>query len=155
MLCGAFLRASLALLPPTPVRRTVTFPRHALLGADGKMAARPGVQIEMPPFDAGGTRWQVSIYPRGVGESYANRVGVYLKLVGAPGREVDATFSLSLRTLGSADAEAAPSRERLGLQFRCGMTFCEAGEALESAGRCVDWGAHVCPTALLLARYDA
>lgn len=98
-----------------------------------------------------------------------------ISVVGAGTREVDTTFSLSLRRLAADDdaddsaSEAAVDDDdyvaqaastdvqagRLGLKFRCGMTFCEAGEALESVGRCVDWGAHVCPTDLLLSELAA
>lgn len=141
-----FLHASLSLLPPAPIRRTVSFPRHAIVGAN-----KPGVRVDSPPFaDAAGRSWQVSLYPCGAGTSYADRVGVYLKLVGTAGREVDATFSLKL---GVADAPASEAASR-GLEFRCGMTFCGSAEALESVGRCEDWGAHVYPTALLLAELE-
>ena len=167
----ALMHCCLGLLP-TSVRRTIAFPRNALVGDDGKAASKIGVRVDTPPFEAGGRSWQLSMYPCGIGESYANRVGLYLKLVGAGTREVDTTFSLSLRRLAADDAAAEAAVDddddyvaqaastdvqagRLGLKFRCGMTFCEAGEALESVGRCVDWGAHVCPTDLLLSELAA
>ena len=118
---------SLALQPAT-VRRTLRFPRNKLLG--GKIV--PGVRLDSSPFEAGGSSWQVALYPCGVSASDANRVGVYLKLNGASGREVDATFSLALQVVpevapaalpvaaAASPPEGAASR---GLEFRCGMTF--------------------------------
>ena len=147
MLLLPFLHASLSLVLPTPTRRTLSFPRHALVGADGK----PGVRLDSKPFaDSGGRSWQVSLYPWGAGTSYAGRVGVYLKLLGASATEVDATFSLRLAVLADGAASEAEPAGR-GLEFRCGMTFCGAAEALESVGRCEDWGAHILPTELLLS----
>ena len=149
---------SLTLLQPSTVRRTIRFPRDSLVS--GKIV--PGVRFDSSPFEAGGSSWQVSLYPCGVGASYADRVGVYLKLNDAAGREVDASFSLALQVLSTGSAvdmagaavqpEGAASR---GLEFRCGMTFCNAAEALESAGRCQDWGAHVYNTALLLSELES
>ena len=86
---------SLTLLQPSTVRRTIRFPRDSLVS--GKIV--PGVRFDSSPFEAGGSSWQVSLYPCGVGASYADRVGVYLKLNDAAGREVDASFSLALQVL--------------------------------------------------------
>ena len=149
-------------LQPTTVRRTIRFPRDSLIG--GQIV--PGVRLDSSPFEAGGSSWQVSLYPCGVSASDANRVGVYLKLNGASGREVDASFSLALQVLpvdrglqGSAPLAAAAvsleGAESRGLEFRCGMTFCSAAEALESAGRCEDWGAHVYNSALLFSELES
>ena len=145
-------------LQPATVRRTLRFPRSSLMG--GKIV--PGVRLDSSPFEAGGSSWQVALYPCGVSASDANRVGVYLKLNGASGREVDATFSLALQVVpevapaalpaAASPPEGAASR---GLEFRCGMTFCSAAEALESAGRCEDWGAHVYDSADLLSELES
>ena len=147
-------------LQPATVRRTLRFPRNKLLG--GKIV--PGVRLDSSPFEAGGSSWQVALYPCGVSASDANRVGVYLKLNGASGREVEATFSLALQVVpevapaalpvaaAASPPEGAASR---GLGFRCGMTFCSAAEALESAGRCEDWGAHVYDSADLLSELES
>ena len=93
------------------------------------------------------------LYLFGAGESYADRVGVYLKRSGA-GSETDASFEMKLQLLppgGPAAYEdpAVRGAECLrGLVFKCGMTFCDAREAGETTGRCEDWGAHVYPTSL-------
>ena len=156
IMCTWLILHSLTLQPqPATVRRTIRFPRDRLIG--GKIV--PGVRLDSSPFEAGGSSWQVSLYPCGVSASDANRVGVYLKLNGASGREVDAAFSLALQVLpvdmsaaAAVPPEGAASR---GLEFRCGMTFCSAAEALESAGRCEDWGAHVYNSALLFSELES
>ena len=150
-----YILPTAALLQPVTVRRTVQFPRDSLIGA--KLV--PGVRFDAP-FNAGGSSWQGSLYPCGVSTSEAERVGVYLKLIGASGEEVDASFSLALQVLpalGDTAAAAAPPEGAAsrGLSFQCGMTFCDAAEALESAGRCEDWGAHVYSTALLLSELES
>ena len=66
----ALMHCCLGLLP-TPVRRTIAFPRNALVGDDGKAASKIGVRVDTPPFEAGGRSWQLSMYPCGIGESYA------------------------------------------------------------------------------------
>ena len=145
---------------PATVRRIVRFPRDSLMG--GKIV--PGVRLDSSPFEAGGSSWQVALYPCGVSASDANRVGVYLKLNGASGREVDATFSLALQVVPEVPPAALPVAAKAsppegaasrGLEFRCGMTFCSAAEALESAGRCEDWGAHVYNSADLLSELES
>ena len=153
---------SLTMLQPTTVRRTLRFPRDSLIGVNGDEPLRrdivPGACFDSSPFEAGGSSWQVSLYPCGQSSSDAGRVGVYLKLNGAPGREVDASFSLALQVLpvdttaAAVPPEGAASR---GLDFRCGMTFCDAAQALESAGRCEDWGAHVYNSALLFSELES
>jgi len=123
--------------------------------------AVPGTRIDSPTFRACGHDWQVSMYPFGGNADpyFAGRVGVYLKLLqpADSGKiEVDASFSLTLRTLPTAAAgqtEHDASTQR-GICFRCGMTFCDAAEAGNSVGRCEDWGAHVYPSDLLLRELE-
>ena len=100
--------------------------------------AKPGARIDAPPFDAGGSSWQVQLYLLGAGESYADRVGLYIKrLPSAASTEVDASFSMSVQMLPDPAAlEVAPAERAAdclrGNIFRCGMTFCDAREAGES-----------------------
>ena len=157
----------LALATVQPIqqfRRAIPFPRRVLAKflAD-PVRAVPGTKIASPPFEAGGSTWQVELYPFGgnADASFAGRVGLYLRMVqGAPKTEADVTFSLVLRCLPpeavaeTADFDFAPATQR-GLAFRCGMTFCEAAEAGNSIGRCEDWGAHVYQTDLLLRELEA
>ena len=143
-------------------RKTIPFPRRVLakfLADEAK--AVPGTRIDSPTFRACGHDWQVSLYPFGGNADpyFAGRVGVYLKLLqpADSGKvEVDASFSLTLRTLPTAAAgqtEHDKSTQR-GICFRCGMTFCDAAEAGSSVGRCEDWGAHVYPSDLLLRELE-
>lgn len=133
-----------SLVLPPAVRTSISFPSLAEVCRDNDKAV-PGTKLVSPPFEVGGSSWQVALYPYGVGDSYANRVGVYLKLAGKS-EEVDATFALQLQMKPSHAAPDDPSTAR-GLRFQCGMTFCDAREAGESVGRCEDWGAHTIDSA--------
>lgn len=127
-------------------RKSIPFPS---LAESLSHKAVPGTKLVSPPFEAGGSSWEVALYPFGVGDSYANRVGVYLKLAGKSATEVDATFALQLQVMPSHEAPQDQSTAR-GLRFECGMTFCPAREASESVGRCEDWGAHVIDSASIV-----
>ena len=145
---------------PVTTSRTIPFPRKTLaqfLSNEG--TAVPGAHIDSPPFAAGGSKWQVLLYLFGAGESYAGRVGVYIKRLAAERIEVDASFELSLQVLPDAatlgeDPTTSEDSCRRGLEFKCGMTFCDAKEAGESVGRCEDWGAHVFSTGVLLKELE-
>ena len=150
---------AIAFTPPTAHRQIIPFPRRVLAEflADSERAV-PGTRIDSPPFEAGGHRWLLSLYPFGGNADpyFAGRIGLYLKLdetKGAPSREVDAVFSLKLRTLVEGEVPDDATNQR-GLAFRCGMTFCAADEAGNSVGRANDWGAHVYPTSLLLRELE-
>ena len=58
--------------------------------------------IDSPEFEAGGNDWQVLLYLFGAGESYADRVGVYIKRLARTRTEVDAQAGFeALRPWGS------------------------------------------------------
>lgn len=144
------------------MRKSIAFPGLRDIIASSNKAV-PGTRIPSSPFEVAGVMWEVALYPYGAGESYANRVGVYLKLLDVTSRkEVDATFALNLRVLTEDWAAAADDNTddvnddttRRGLAFRCGMTFCGADEAGESIGRCEDWGAHLFSTEELIAELE-
>ena len=82
-------------------RKSIPFPS---LAESLSHKAVPGTKLVLPPFEAGGSSWEVALYPFGVGDSYANRVGVYLKLAGKSATEVDATFALQLQVMPSHEA---------------------------------------------------
>ena len=158
-----FALSHLSLPRRTPIAeltKTIPFTRRTLarLLAD-ETTSTPGARIDSPPFEAGGSSWQVQLYLLGAGECYADRVGVYIKRLAGGGKEVDATFAMSLQVLPSPAAlEVAPAARAPGCvrgsTFRCGMTFCEAKEAGESVGRCDDWGAHLYSSSDLLRELE-
>ena len=159
LLLWAVASAVAVAVPGSLQRITVPFPRRVLQRFLADEAAVPGTRIDSPPFEAGGCRWQVSLYPFGgnADPSFAGRTALYLRhMPDAPegdAQEVDATFSLKLlvRPMGvEAEDEAKTLARQRGLTFNCGMTFCPAAEAGESVGRCNDWGAHVYASDLLL-----
>jgi signal peptidase I len=146
---------------PTALRKSVAFPRTVLAQflSDEKRAV-PGTRIDSPPFEANdGNCWQVSLYPFGGNGAYADRVGVYLRLLQPKDRsiEVDASMSVTLRC-GSSEVvvqqQQATHETQRGLTFRCGITFCPAAEAGSSVGRAEDWGAHLYSSSLLFRELE-
>ena len=74
----------LAGIAPVRFQRTIPFPRKVLARfLVDETTAKPGTRIDSPTFEAGGSRWQLNLYPLGGNADpyFAGRVGLYLRLL--------------------------------------------------------------------------
>jgi hypothetical protein len=144
----------LAAASGTPVERSFSLRFSGM--APALRSALPGTAVASEPFECGGQRWRVNLYPRGSDLRRAGQVGAYLRLDRSGETEVDASFSISLAAPGllpsSRESEPwdwATAECATGGVFRCGMTFTPPAEAVETVGRASDWGAHLASSAAL------